>query len=81
MGPGSEYEVSVEMVQEKTADLLKNVRPPTPTRNPGLMIPSHLSLDSGEPVSRCDNVLVSTLVNVLEESRVCPPLETLLCLT
>ena len=25
VGPGSEYEVSVEMVQEKTADLLKNV--------------------------------------------------------
>ena len=44
VGPGSEYEVSVEMVQEKTADLLKNVRqPPAPnTRNPGLRNPRHI---------------------------------------
>ena len=42
VGPGSEYEVSVEMVQEKTADLLKNVRPPAPTHNPGLRNPRHI---------------------------------------
>ena len=67
MGPGSEYEVSVEMVQEKTADLLKNVRPPAPnTQSCPEESPSHLSPES---LSAAGNAFVPD-----RKSRVCQPL-------